>query len=154
MNQTKERYAFIHLSIVDMSRAISSIELLSLQDNEHIRDALMRDAVISYAKPFSSNKGVISKHRLRIDDSYIPTESLSEHKAVIAARNKLIAHVDLDGQNPQVEVYVIAGKRGADLMVSGYERPNILGLASSVRQLAGLVQNLLLTERSELIRKL
>lgn len=119
---TKQRYVFHHLTLIDMGRASMSLKYMSETRDAHIRGALFRDAVISYAKPFSSNKDLSGKPGLRMTDSFIPAPLNTAHREVLNLRNKLFAHLDLDHQAPQVSVYQIDGYSRVTFSVTGYQR--------------------------------
>ena len=105
-----------------MERALRSLDYLNYETNEHIREALFRDAVTSYAKPFSDNRGPHTRRALKISSKWIPRELRSAHKELVNLRNDLFAHIDLNRQKPIVEAYEMDGEQRIRFGVTGYER--------------------------------
>ena len=118
----KERYVLHHLSLIDMERVVRSLDLLQEIQDDHLRESLFRDAVICYAKPFSSNKGLSRKRSLRVSALFVPAEFSTAHAEILALRNQLFAHMDIDKQAPKVTVETIDGERHISFSVAGYER--------------------------------
>lgn len=118
----REQYVFHHLTLIDMERARASLGHLREVKNRHIQEALFRDAVVCYAKPFSRNRSLGGKRELRMEESFVPSALEAAHKEVLTLRDKLIAHVDLDEQAPKVSIFEIDGKKKVVFGVKGYER--------------------------------
>ena len=135
-DEAKQRYALHHLALLDMERVVSSMDLLASFDDKHVREALFRDAVVSYAKPFSNNRGLAGSGGLRVDDSYISVSLRSVHKEVLALRNQLFAHMDIDRQAPDVSVELIDGEKEVIFSVTGYGRVFTEHLIEPLRALA------------------
>lgn len=65
------------------------------------RSVLMRDMIVSYARPFSGNRaGHLRKHKLQAER--VPDEYKWLHEDLLQLRNELIAHTDLLRRNPRV----------------------------------------------------
>lgn len=121
-DDTKELYVFYHLILVDMERVQKSVEYLSTVEDKHVAEALFRDAVVSYAKPFSGNRRFIAQSRLRLADTFVSAALRAAHDDIIVLRNKLFAHMDLDHQVPNVSVHIVDGRPRISFSVRGYER--------------------------------
>ncbi len=61
LTPNQEKYVFRHLSLIDMERVEQSLSLLGKTDDPYLKEILFRDAVISYVKPFTDNRGKIKK---------------------------------------------------------------------------------------------
>jgi len=142
----EERYVLSHLSLIDMDRVSRSIDFLSTTVDEHLREALFRDAVVSYAKPFSDNRGVFTKRGLRISDKNIPSDLKAAHLAIIRLRDKLFAHMDLDVQTPELNHFEINGEMHHPFTVAGYGKVFTDDLVEPLRNLAGAVHAHLMRE--------
>lgn len=118
----KEQYVFHYLTLIDMGRVLSSLELLQSETNKSLQEALFRDAVVCYAKAFSGNRNLAGKRVLRMDESFVPSELVCAHREVLNLRDKIVAHVDLDNQAPLVDVFEINGEKKVTFTVKGYER--------------------------------
>jgi hypothetical protein len=123
MNEaSKERYVFHHLTLIDMERAVTSIQYLSTVTDRHLREVLFRDAVVCYAKSFSNNRGIKGRSGVQIGKGFIPSELVPAHSEILDFRNKLFAHVDLDHQAPEVSFEIFEGRVHPSFVVNGYER--------------------------------
>lgn len=148
----RERYVLRHLALIDMERVQRSLEYLRSTTDEHLRDALFRDAVVSYAKPFSDNKGVHTKKGMRLSEKVIPKELKAAHKEVIEIRNQLFAHMDLDRQMPRLDIHNINGEKHVSFTVAGYGKVYAEHLIGPLTQLAQAVHRNLIEERREIER--
>ena len=122
------------------------MDYLNELKDEHLRAALFRDAVVSYVKPFSGNRGVHTKKGLKINETGIPKELKAVHKEIVGIRNELFAHMDLKRQMPQLDVYKIKGKKHVSFTVTGYEKVYADHLIEPLKQLAKIAQSYLMKE--------
>jgi hypothetical protein len=60
---------------------------------------------VSYARPFSGNRGHAGA-RHSLPETTVPRAYLSLHRELIALRNNLLAHTDLPRRNPRVKSVV------------------------------------------------
>lgn len=143
MTPEQEQYVFRHLSLIDMERAQKSIEIMGASDDEYIKEALFRDAVVSYVKPFSGNRGEHIKKGLKLKKQIIPKNMKNTHKEIENIRNQLFAHNDLEQQDIKFGL-------GSSFSVKGYERVFFSHLAEPLKDLAAAVHSNLLNEMTEL----
>ena len=61
LTEEEEKHVFNNLSLIDMERVVKAYEKIKLLDDVYLEEVLFRDAVISYAKPFSQNKSINNK---------------------------------------------------------------------------------------------
>ena len=151
----EERYVLYRLAMVDMERVQRCIGLAESSSDNFIAESLIRDAVVSYIRPFSGNKGVFQKKGLNLPLSSVPSQLRQEHAMVENCRNNLVAHMDLTVQNVKLERYEINGEKHFPFTVTGYERLHLSGLVEPLRKLAPVVNSWLLqktfdTERNHL----
>ena len=144
-----DQLALAHLSLIDMERVQKSIEFLRGTDDKYLKAALFRDAVISYAKPFSNNRYSNQTKGLRISDSHIPKELMSAHKEILALRDELVAHTDMTIQKPKIDKYQDDIGHNYSLSVSGYETIHKDHLIEPLLKLAKAVHSGLMRGRSE-----
>jgi hypothetical protein len=153
MNTPKrECYVLRYLALIDMERAQRSLGYIAGTEDSYLKDALFRDAVVSYVKPFSDNRGLHTKKGLKIGENGIPKALKAAHKEIVEVRNQLFAHMDLDKQVPHVEVYYINGEKQVSFTVKGYERVYTDHLVGSLVQLAKSVHCHLMKELQDLKR--
>ena len=122
------------------------MSLLSKVHDDYLQEALFRDAVICYAKPFSSNNGLDGKTKIRVKASFVPQALTSTHKEIIKLRNQLFAHMDIDKQAPRVSVETIDGEKHVSFSVVGYERVFTDHLIVPLRTLANAAHSFLMQE--------
>jgi hypothetical protein len=133
---SREQYVFHHFTLIDMERARGSLRRLREARDQHIQEALFRDAVVCYAKAFGANKNLAGMNVLRMEESFVPSSLIGQHKEVLTLRNTLVAHVDLDKQAPMVSVYEVNGKKKVTFHVAGYEKLFTSHLVESMDSLA------------------
>ena len=129
MTSEQEQYVFRHLSLIDMERAQQSIEKMTASEYEYIKEVLFRDAVVSYIKPFSGNRGEHVKKGLKLKNNVIPKAMRKTHLEIENIRNQLFAHNDLNQQNVQFD-------SGSSFTVKGYEKVFLTHLAEPLKELA------------------
>lgn len=146
MTPEQEKYVFKYLSSIDMERVKRSIEKIEISDDEYIKEALFRDAIVSYIRPFSDNRGEHLKKGLKLKQNGIPEKLKSAHKEIEDIRNQLFAHNDLEYQNVQFGP-------GTSFSVKGYEKVFFNHLVEPLKQLAEAVHKKLMQEMRELDEK-
>lgn len=143
MSPDQEIYVFKHLSLIDMERVQKSITLMLKSKDEYIKEALFRDAVVSYMRPFSDNRGEHIARGLKLKNNVIPNKFRKAHKEIESIRNQLFAHNDLTQQNVQFGP-------GSSFSLKGYERVFLNHLVGPLKDLASIVHSNILKEMSEL----
>lgn len=128
LTQKQEQYVFRHLSLIDMERAKKSIEKMEASNDQYIKEALFRDAVVSYIKPFSDNRGGNVKRGLKLNQKGIPKDLKSAHKEIEDIRNQLFAYNDLAKQETQFGPET-------SFSINGYEKVFYENLIEPLKQL-------------------
>ena len=126
-----------------MERVQKSIERIETSNDQYIKEALFRDAVVSYIRPFSDNRGENVKRGLKLNQKGIPKELKSAHKEVEDIRNQLFAHNDLSKQETQFGP-------GTSFTVNGYEKVFCEHLVEPLKQLSVVMHEYLMQEMNEL----
>ena len=139
----QEQYVLRLLSLVDMERAQRSLAKMQETEDPYLKEALFRDAVVSYVKPFSDNRGENQRKGLRINQKGIPDKLKSAHKRLEDIRNKLFAHNDLEYQAAQFGP-------GTSFSVKGYESFYSNELVKPLEELAIAMHQHLRREMQEL----
>lgn len=146
-----DQLALSHLALIDMERAQQSVEYSHRANEKALKAALFREAVVSYAKPFSSNRYSDGKKGLRISENHVPKEMMIIHNQVLALRDKFIAHTDMAEQRPIVEKF--KNEKGYDysVVITGYETIDLDELIDPLFKLAQSVHKSLCRKRSSQI---
>ena len=132
-----------------MERAQKSIEYLRDTNDKYLKSALLRDAVVSYAKPFSNNRFSDKSKGLRISDNHVPKELANSHKEILALRDELIAHTDMTVQKPKIEKRQDEVGHNFSVTVAGYATIHKDHLIEPLLSLAKAVHASLLRGRSD-----
>lgn len=107
--QKTELYKLYRLYSMDFDMALHTLGILRKYPKgtnryrllQEVRYCLLRDAVVSYVRPFSGNRGILyPAHSLK--ESFIPKKFLGLHKKLIQLRLQLFAHTDLAFKDPKV----------------------------------------------------
>jgi hypothetical protein len=146
---SRERYVLYYLALIDLERVQDSLDCLRSNADEHLRDSLFRDAVVSYAKPFSDNRGVHTKRGLKVPESVVPKELKTVHRELIRIRNQLFAHMDLDKQAPKIDVFMVNGEKHVSFTVAGYGKVYADHLIRPMTRLAKAVHKNLMEKLRE-----
>lgn len=97
-----EKYKFYRLCDIDFDTTLHTLKVLRRYKGLDVRYPLLRDITITYARPFSKNKGkVISNHKLK-GKEFVPPKFMYLHTYLIDIRNQSFAHTDLPIRNPKV----------------------------------------------------
>lgn len=139
----QEQYVLRHLSLIDMERAQKSLQKMQEAGDPYLKEALFRDAVVSYVKPFTDNRGEQQKKGLRLNQKGVPEKLKCVHKSLEDIRNKLFAHNDLEYQAAQFGP-------GTSFTVKGYEKFYSENLVEPLKELAAAVHQHLMREMKEL----
>jgi hypothetical protein len=98
-----ENYLFLRLYSIDLDTAMHSLDLIEQCSDPAIRVCLLRDLVVTYARPFSSNVGLTTRGH-RVDNvlaHVVPVQHSSLHERLMRYRNQLFAHTDLEAYGPK-----------------------------------------------------
>ena len=100
-NTNEEYYVFLRACENDFRVALKSYLLVNEQEFGYPQLVYIRDAVVSYGRPFTTNRGVHTKKH-RLEEGIIPKAYLNLHSEIIRLRNTLFAHSDLKERNPDL----------------------------------------------------
>lgn len=140
-----EQYKFYRLCDHDFDAAIYTLKILRRYKRPNIRNALLRDIIVAYARPFSTSKGKLSKHNLPTKIVPLPMRSL--HKELIDLRNQLFAHTDLIFKNPEVANWSSGQRKWFPMSYRGFDY-------SSLNKQINEMSNLITAVKNELLKKI
>jgi hypothetical protein len=103
-DEIQERYVFWRFAIQDFFECADTIDLMAETENDGIKIALFKYAVICYCRPFTANEAKFKKQKWKIDDSLVSDKAL--HNKIMDLRSKLFAHSDVPFREP------VLGKMG------------------------------------------
>lgn len=115
-----EKYEFYRLYSIDLDTAKHSLQVLKRYRLKDVRFCLLRDIVVSYARPFTKNKGEkIPKHTLT--PKVVPKHLRPLHDELIDARNQLFAHTDYTYRRPKTVNWSTSERKWFPMSFRGYE---------------------------------
>jgi hypothetical protein len=115
-----EKYHFFRLYSIDLGSALHSLHVLKRYRREDVRYCLLRDIVVSYARPFSVNKGEkLPKHSLT--KKVVPKHLHPLHEELIDARNRLFAHTDFTYRRPKAANCSTSGRKWFPMSLRSYD---------------------------------
>ena len=108
----------------------------SAADRADVRYCLLRSVIVSYSRPFSSNRGRVHRsHKLAM--RFVPNELRSLHQELIDLRMRLFAHTDFSYRRPELAKFLYPTRTAFPL---GFSQVDYPGLDRRVKQIARLVQ--------------
>jgi len=123
-----------------MEMAKQACDLLETQSDLAVQYALLRDLVVTYARPFSTNRGRTHKrHKLR--EEIVPAEMNPLHSELMTLRDQSFAHTDHDFRKPQIARWPRKG--GGATYGMGFANPpyqSLLARLAEIRQLTVVVE--------------
>jgi hypothetical protein len=143
-NAEIERYKFYRLSHIDLDSARHALDVHRRYRRLDVRSCLMCAIVVSYARPFSVNRGELGKHEL--SPKLVPSTMRALHRELIDMRMRLFAHTDFSYRRPQLARFPSAGR---PIFALGFAQLDYVGLdrrADSIRKLVLGVMDSLATE--------
>lgn len=99
-----ETYYFLRMYSIDLNTARQAIKVLKRYRRPDVRYALLRDLIVTYVRPFSTNIGPKSKHHLGVK-AHVPKGSKELHKELVRVRMEQFAHTDLRYYTPTATAF-------------------------------------------------
>ncbi len=148
-----EQYQFIRLWEHDLNLAIYTLKTLKRYKKDDVRNALLRDIIVTYARPFSLNKGKeIKKHKLSL--KFVPSQKRNLHDELIDLRNQLFAHTDLPFKNPKVGKWDFGHYKMYPMSFKGFDYKNMHRKIDEITNLVKEVHQNLVNKIRELEKNL
>lgn len=139
-NRDAENYRFLRLYSIDLEMAKQTCDVLAEQDSSDVRYCVLRDLIVTYARPFSANRGRLFKQH-RLESDVVPIEMQALHAELVALRDQVFAHTDHDARDPRIARWP-KEQGGATYAMSfsnpGYDR--LLGRLGDIRELVAAVE--------------
>jgi hypothetical protein len=119
-----ELYSFLRLCWMDFDGVRDSLVGLAAINKKDVRYRLLKEIVVSYARPFSANHGVLKWDR-RLPREIVPVEFLPLHDKVMNLRNERFAHTDIPQFNPKVARWKTQRGWGYPMSFKGFDYETI-----------------------------
>ncbi|MBI4222867.1 MAG: hypothetical protein HY607_09300 [Planctomycetes bacterium] len=125
------------------------MKMLKRYKRTDVRNALLRDITVTYAKPFFGNKGEkISKHTLTL--KFVPLRQRDLHNELMNLRKQLFAHTDLTYKNPKVANWSSEKRRWFPMSFRGYDYSSLNKRIDEIVNLISSVQDELRKKTKEI----
>lgn len=96
-----EKYLFLRIYSMDFDGVKYSLLALEKVQEKDIRYRLLREIAVSYARPFSTNRGkLIPKDQC--PERLVPKKHMGLHRELLKLRFELFAHSDLNRYDPVI----------------------------------------------------
>ena len=129
-------YRFLRLYSIDFDMARAALRLLSEEPSQAVQFALFRDFVVTYARPFSGNRGPSGSND-SLSPKHVPVAFREVHQALMDLRDRLFAHTDFEARDPMVAKFETPG--GAHFPMS-FSNPDSRGWLTRLSELGELVE--------------
>lgn len=148
-----EQYKFYRLYEHDFDNAIHTLKIFKKYKKVDVRHALLRDIIVTYARPFSVSYGIeIPKHIL--SPKLVPSHSKALHEELFNVRNQLFAHTDLLYKNPKVVKWDSGKYKRFPMSFKGYDYNQLNRRVDEITNLIYAVQEELRRKIREIERDL
>jgi hypothetical protein len=131
-----EEYSFLRLYSIDFDMAKQACDLLATQSAPTLQYCILRDIVVSYARPFSGNRGTFLKsHRLPV--ALVPLSMRGLHEELATLRDQVFAHTDQDFRRPQLAR--IDRSDGSGWYPMGFRNPSYESLLARTAEIRTMI---------------
>lgn len=101
----EEQYIIFRCAHGDLAYAQKCLVKASLTDDKFISHCLVIMSVLAYCRPFTDCRMPIGPKRILLKKSDVPRGHRILHEKMMIARNKLIAHADLEMREPKLHAW-------------------------------------------------
>jgi hypothetical protein len=141
-----EQYKFYRLYDHDFDAAIHTLKIQKRYRRPDVRNALLRDIIVTYTRPFSISKGD-KIHRHILPAKFVPSQLRKLHNELLDLRNQLFAHTDLIYKNPRVANWSAGQRKWFPMSFRGFDY-------GSLNKRVANILNLICTVQRELQKKI
>lgn len=138
-NTELEKYYFYRLYSIDFDSTKHALRILKRYRRKDVRYCLLRDIVVSYVRPFSTNKGMnIPKHNLT--KKLVPKELCPLHDELLNLRNQLFAHTDYQYRRPKAANFSTPARKWFPMSFRGLDYNKIDSRVAEIEHLVAEVE--------------
>lgn len=139
-DSTDEQYLFLRLYAIDLNTALGTIKVLRRYEANEVKYPLLRDITVTYARPFSMNKGdKITKHVLSAK-KYVPKNMKSLHEELLSVRMQQFAHTDLNYYGPTLAKFTGKPRSTFPMALRGHDYAKLLRTLPEIEKLIKAVE--------------
>lgn len=145
----EEFYVFLRFADGDISQAQMALDHLPVVEGDFLRLCLLKDAAVSYCRPFKKSRGNFSKS-LKLDMGYVPACFMELHKELNDLRDQVFAHTDIDVRSPVLHCWTRKPRPIFPIQFKSHNYPQLLAREQELRSLFNAVLELIRKKQSEL----
>lgn len=145
----EEFYVFLRFADGDISQAQMALDHLPSVEGDYLRLCLLKEAAISYCRPFKKSRGAFSKS-LKLDKGYVPEHLIGLHAELIDLRDQVFAHTDIDVRSPVLHCWTREPRPIFPIQFKGHKYPQLLAREQELRSLFSAVLAVVKEKQSEL----
>jgi hypothetical protein len=131
----EEYYVFLRFADGNISHALMALDHIQKTDIEFVRLSLLKDAAISYCRPFKQSCGSFNKNLKPLDNSFVPSTLIKIHKELLDLRDQVFAHTDLDVRSAVLHCWTSDPSPIFPIQFKGYDYPQLLSRTEEIRSL-------------------
>ena len=138
MNEDEyEEWGFLRLYSSDLNTVRHTLRMLRRYRRKDVRYAILRDVIVTYARPFSGNKGE-RRSRHKLTRRYVAKKLRPLHDELLAIRNQLFAHTDFTYYRPKFADWSTPENPWFPMSFRGFDYE---GLDKRVEEIEALVED-------------
>lgn len=137
---TFERYCFLRLYAIDLDTALHTIKVLRRYKRADVQYSLLRDIAVTYARPFSFNKGELISKDCLPSGKHVPKSMRDLHDELVRVRKEQFAHTDLKFYRPKVAKFSGVTKSWFPMSFKGYDYGALLEQLPEIKSLIQSVE--------------
>ena len=141
-----EKYCFLRLYSVDLDTALHTLKVMRRYRREDVLFPLLRDVVVTYVRPFSSNKGQVYGNDELSSKKHVPKELRELHDELVRARKEQFAHTDLKYYRPKISNFSGAKRLWFPMAFRSYDYRALLQQLPKIELLIRSVETSVNTE--------
>jgi hypothetical protein len=92
---SEEWFVFLNFAKENIGLASRTLGYAREDYPAFVQYCLLRDAVITYSRPFKNANARLHPRGIKLPESFIPPAQLELHKKIVEYRDKVFAHTDL-----------------------------------------------------------
>lgn len=140
MNQfQEEQYYFYRLYSIDFDTTLHTLRLLKRYRRQDVRYCILRDVVVSYARPFSGNRGDHS-HSQQLTKKVVPVQFHALHAELLRLRCQQFAHTDKTYYKPMAANWSKPGRKWFPMSFRGYDYSVLDAQVRKIQQMVVAVE--------------
>ena len=141
----EEQYYFYRLYSIDFDTTRHTLRVLKRYRRQDVRVSILRDIVVSYARPFSGNRGENTRNH-QLVKKFVPVEFRALHEELLRLRCEQFAHTDRTYYKPKAANWSRPGRKWFPMSFRGYDYYKLDAQVPTIERLVAAVERKLQLE--------